>query len=386
MAADHTRESEQREEQPLDTGPPAMGDPLPNSITFWPGAGETPRENSLPYEMSLIEHGELQRAAGGGVSWNTADLQPPPHWIDANNKQVTSFLTGKYMSWLPDLPMSISRDVPAWQLTHWFRLAASQGYRLTQQDILDRMPDPITYSSLSNRMQNWQREIGILPQQFLVLYNWPSKQSMEVISRLSYLQLKLNTWWDVLSAPDPAGSSKHIYIAIQPRYHEGYRDSWRPLPEGTTYSASYYVIENPEHRQMSEQVKLMDDAMLFLTIKAEECGIDAGFHGIMSWIAKPAGDKWTEDLDVDLVCEFERWREGCPDSPSVEVLRSALEFAGSGAEREAIMNADYRLTPSLQSLVDDLASAREERRLSGAETMTRLNSKIDKRIGTKRKA
>jgi hypothetical protein len=160
--------------------------------------------------MSLIEHGQLQRAAGGGVAWNTADLQPPPHWVDANNKQVTSFLTGKYMSWLPDLPMSISRDVPAWQLTLWFRLAASQGYRLTQQDILDRMPDPITYSGLSNRMQNWQREIGILPQQFLVLYNWPSKQSMEVISRLSYLQLKLNTWWDVLSAPDPAGSSKHI--------------------------------------------------------------------------------------------------------------------------------------------------------------------------------
>lgn len=336
--------------------------------------------------MSLIEHGELKRAAGGGVAWSTGNLEPPPHWIDGNNKQVTSVVTGKYMSWLPDLPLSISRDVPAWQLTHWFRLAASQGYRLTHQDILDRMPDPITYGGLSGRMQVWQREIGIPPQQFLILYNWPAKQSMEAISRLSCSQPKFNTWWDVLAVPDPADSSKHIYYAIQPRYHEGYRDSWRQLPPGTTYSPPYYVIENPEHRQMSEQVKLMDDAMLFLTIKAEECGIDAGFHGIMSWVAKPAGDKWTEDVDVDLVCEFERWREGCPDSPSVEVLRSTLEQTGFGAERVAIKNADYSLTPSLQSLVYELASAREERRLRDAETWTRINSKTEKRGGTKRKA
>jgi hypothetical protein len=385
MAADYERVSRQKEKQPPDTGPPAIGYPLPNSIVFYPGAGETPRENNLPYEMSLIEHGELQRAAGGGVAWNTKDLQPPPHWLDGNNKQVTSFLTRKYMSWLPDLPLSISHDVPAWQITHWYRLAASQGYRLTHQDILDRMPDPITHSGLNNRMQNWQREIGLLPQQFLVLYNWPSKQSMEIVSQLSYLQLKFNTWWDVLTSPDPAGSSRQICIAIQPRNHEGYRDSWRLLPPGTTYSAPYYIIENPEHRQMSEQVRLMDDAMMFLTIKAEECGIDAGFHGIMSWISKRAGDKWTENLDVDLVCEFERWREGCTDTLSVNVLRSALEQAGSEAEREAIKNADYSLTPSLQALVDGLASVREMSRLRDAETRSRINDKIVKR-GVKRKA
>jgi hypothetical protein len=98
----------------MDTRPSAIGDPLPNSCIFWPGAGETPRENNLPYEMSLIEYGELQQAAGGGVTWSTKDLQPPPHWMDGNNQQVTSVLTGKYMNWLPDLPISISRDVPAW--------------------------------------------------------------------------------------------------------------------------------------------------------------------------------------------------------------------------------------------------------------------------------
>jgi hypothetical protein len=386
MASGRERENrQQREEQPPDIGPQAIGEPLPNSIIFWPGAGETPRENNLPYEMSLIEYGELHRTSDGGVAWYTKDLQPPPHWIDGNNNQVTSFLTGKSMSWLPDLPISISRDVPAWQITHWYRLAASQSYRLTHQDILDRMPDPITHSGLNNRMQNWQREIGLLPQQSVLLYNWPSKQSMEVISQLSYLQLKLNTWWDVLAAPHPADSRKHIYIAIQPRYHEGYRDSWRSLPAGTTYSAPYYIIDNPEHRQMSEQVKLMDDAMLFLAIKAEECGIDAGFHGIMSWISKPTGDRWTEDLDIHLVCEFERWREGCTDTLSVNVLRSALEQAKSEAEREAIKNADYSLMPSLRALVDELASAREKRRLRDAGTRSRINDKIGKR-GVKRKA
>lgn len=377
MAADY-------ETQQLDTSPQAIGEPLPNSIIFWPGAGEAPRENNLPYEMSLIEHGELQRAANGGVAWKIGELHTPPRWFDGNNNQVTSVLTGRSMSWLSDLPFNISRDVPAWQLTHWYRTAASQGWGIIQQDIFDRMANPISHGGLSRRMQTWQREIGICPQISLTLHNWPSKQSMEVVSQLSYSQLKFNTWWDVRVVPDPADLSKQIYIAVQPKDHEGYTDSWRPFPPGTTYTAPYYIIENPEHRQMSEQVKLMDDTMLFLTIKADECGIAKGFNGFVSWSAKPAGDKWTEDLDFDLVCEFERWREGCSDSPSVDVLRSALEQAGSGAESEAIKNADYSLTPSLQGIVSGLASARETRRLRDEETRERINVKIEKR--TKRKA
>jgi hypothetical protein len=59
MDADDETEMQQREEQPPETRPQAIGDPLPNSISFWPGAGEKPRENNLPYEMSMIEHGEL---------------------------------------------------------------------------------------------------------------------------------------------------------------------------------------------------------------------------------------------------------------------------------------------------------------------------------------
>jgi hypothetical protein len=125
MDADDETEMQQREEQPPETRPQAIGDPLPNSISFWPGAGETPRENNLPYEMSMIEHGELQRASDGGVAWNIGDPHTPPCWFDGNNKKVTSVLTGKSMSWLPDLPFGISRDVPAWQLTHWYRTAAS---------------------------------------------------------------------------------------------------------------------------------------------------------------------------------------------------------------------------------------------------------------------
>ena len=123
MAADY-------ETQQLDTSPQAIGEPLPNSIIFWPGAGEAPRENNLPYEMSLIEHGELQRAANGGVAWKIGELHTPPRWFDGNNNQVTSVLTGRSMSWLSDLPFSISHDVPAWQLTHWYRIVASQGWNI----------------------------------------------------------------------------------------------------------------------------------------------------------------------------------------------------------------------------------------------------------------
>ena len=65
-------------------------------------------------------------------------------------------------------------------------------------------------------------------------------------------------------------------------------------------------------------------------------------------------------------------------------MRSALEQAGSGAESEAIKNADYSLTPSLQGIVSGLASARETRRLRDEETRERINVKIEKR--TKRKA
>jgi hypothetical protein len=385
MDADHETEIQQREEQPLDTGP-AIGDPLPNSIIFWPGPVVTPRENNLPYEMSLIEHGELQRDPSGGVAWNTADLRMPLRWIDGNNKQVISVLTGDPMSWLPDLPFDIPRDVPAWQLVHWYRTTASRGWRLTQQDIFDRMANPLSPGALSTRLQAWQREIGLLPRQSLTPHNWLSKNSMEVVSQLSYEQLRFNTWWHVHVGQDPADASRRTYIAIQPSYHEDYRDSPRPLLGGTLSSAAYYVIKNPEYRQMSEQVKLMDDALLFLTIKADECGIANGFCGITAWIATPAADTWTEDLDVDLVCEFERWREGCSDSPSVDVLRSALEQAGSAAESEAIKNADYSSTRVLQGVVDGLAASREERRVRDEQTKRRIAPKMEKQGSTKRKA
>jgi len=369
----------------LDTGksPPsqiAPGEPLPNRTVFWAGAGEV-RENNLPYEMSLIEYGELQCASGGGVAWNT-NLRHLPHWVDANNKQVTSNTTGNSMSWLAELPFSIPNDVPAWQLHYWFRAAASQGHKLRQQDIFDRMANPMSHSSLSSRMQTWQDIIGLLPPQHPTASEWPSKQRMEAVSRLSYAQLKFNTWWDVCVIPDPAGSGKDIHIARQPRDHPGYRDTSSLRLAGTPYSAAHYIIENPEHRQMSERVKLLDDAMLFLTIKAEECGILHGFDGIMAWISKPAEDKYTEDLDIDLVCEFERWREGCPDTLSVVALRSALEQAGLGTESDAIEDGDYSLVPHLQGLVNDLASAREKRKARDAQTKTRMLSKSQKKRKT----
>jgi hypothetical protein len=196
MDADHETEIQQREEQPLDTGP-AIGDPLPNSIIFWPGPGVTPQENNLPYEMSLIEHGELQRASDGGVAWNLAELVMPLRWLHSNDNQVISILTGKPMSWLTDLPFEIPRDVPAWQLVHWYRITASRGWRLTQQDIFDRMAHPLSPGALSNRLLAWQREISLLPRQSLTPYNWASKNSMEVVSQLSHEQLRFNTWWHV---------------------------------------------------------------------------------------------------------------------------------------------------------------------------------------------
>ena len=68
--------------------------------------------------------------------------------VDKQRQILTSVLTGRSMSWLSDLPFSISRDVPAWQLTHWYRTAASQGWVIIQQDIFDRMANPISHGGL----------------------------------------------------------------------------------------------------------------------------------------------------------------------------------------------------------------------------------------------
>jgi hypothetical protein len=203
---------------------------------------------------------------------------------------------------------------------------------------------------------------------------------MDTVAGLNYNQARFNTWWDVGFAP-----SRGVWMALQPSSHPGYRDLASITTKDIKDQQPYYFIQNPETRKVSEYIKLVDDAMLFLTIKAEECGMTGGYQELLPWFNRPAEDQWTRDLEADLVLEFRRWREGCRDTPSVAVLRAALAHAGSLEEVEAIKRADYSLTPWLQNVVIGLAPLKELRSFKDAQKKSEVAKKVAKRAGEKRK-
>ncbi|MCP6313198.1 hypothetical protein NL444_27390, partial [Klebsiella pneumoniae] len=85
--------------------------------------------------------------------------------------------------------------------------------------------------------------------------------AMDIVAGLNYNQARFNTWWNVGFAP-----SHGVWMAIQPHFHSGYRDLDSIITKEDKSQQPYYFIENPESRKISEYVKLVDDAMLFLTI------------------------------------------------------------------------------------------------------------------------
>lgn len=359
---------------------PAKAGPrlLPNNIRFCKDESLEISERNLSYEVSQIESGELHEE-NNQVFWIEKKAEEALFWLDGDDKRLKSVVTGKPMRWLHFLPFDIPKDVPGWQLVCWYRQAAAEGIQLRHQDLYDRMHSPLSSSGIKGRVQSWGRGVGTLSHSRAMHFNWPSKNAMDTIAGLNYDQARFNTWWDVKFVP-----SNGTYIARQPQDHAGYRypelDSRTKKPK-----MPHYFIENPEHRQISEQVKLIDDAMLFLSIKAEECGMTKGYAELLPWFGLKAGDNWTQDLDTDLVLEFERWRKGCPDTPSVSVLRAAIEDAGSQAEVEAIKNADYSLTPWLRDIVAGLAPVRQERRQSDENKRAEVGLRVFKRLTDKRK-
>ena len=351
---------------------------VPDNVMFCQTDGQL-SERNLPYELSKIESGKMHED-NGRVVWIDQKLDQGPTWLDGDDNTVVSIATGKNMLWVPVLPHSISKEVPAWQITCWIREAASQGLYVRHQDLIDRGL-ALTSSGITSRLQSWQRGIGMLSQSRTTHNHWPPRQAMETVAGLTYNQARFNTWWDVGFV-----ASHNVWIVRQPGQHPGYKD-WASLStQGPKTTPPYYFVENPESRKVSEYIKLVDDAMLFLTIKAEECGMESGYHELLSWFAKEAGDQWTRDLETDLVLEFGRWREGCPDTPSISVLRVALEQAGSMAEVEAIKRADYSLTPWLQDVDRGLTPLKESRRSKDEQKKSTIATKVAKQIIGKRKA
>jgi hypothetical protein len=106
---------------------------------------------------------------------------------------------------------------------------------------------------------------------------------------------------------------------------------------------------------------------------------------MLHWFARQAADQWVLNLEADLIVEFGRWREGCRDTPSVAVLRAALEEAGSVAEIEAIKRADYSLTPWLQDVERGLAPFKQSRRSKDAQKKIEVTTKGAKMGSQKRK-
>jgi hypothetical protein len=349
---------------------------VPDNITFFQFNKELSEKN-LPYEVSKIECGEMYED-NGRIIWAEKALDAPL-WLDGNDNPVKSVVTHNNMRWCPCLPHNIPRDTPAWQLTVWYREAAAEGYTIRHQDLRDRGLD-LTGSGITGRVQKWQSGIGMLSQARSTFFNWPSRQAMDTVAGLNYNQARFNTWWDVGFAP-----SRGVWMALQPSSHPGYRDLASIATKDIKDQQPYYFFQNPETRKVSEYIKLVDDAMLFLTIKAEECGMTGGYQELLPWFSKPAEDQWTRDLEADLILEFGRWREGCRDTPSVAVLRTALAHAGSVAEVEAIKRADYSLTPWLQNVVVGLAPLKQLRSAKDAQKKDEFAKKVAKRTGEKRK-
>ena len=350
---------------------------VPDKVAFFQFVKELSEKN-LTYQVSKIECGQMYEE-NGKVIWAEKKADAPL-WLDGNDNAVKSIVTGNNMRWCPCLPHDIPKDVAAWQIVAWQREAEAQGYTLRQQDLIDRGL-ALTASGITGRVQKWQSGIGMLSQARSMYCNWPSKQAMDIVAGLNYNQARFNTWWNVGFAP-----SHGVWIAIQPSYHSGYRDLDSIITKNDKSKQPYYFIENPQSRRSSEYIKLVDDAMLFLTIKAEECGMTGGFQELLPWFGKPAGDQWTRDLEADLILEFGRWREGCLDTPSVSALRAAIKHAGSVAEVEAIKRADYSLSPWLQHVVAGLAPMRESKRSKDAQKKNELAKKVKNRVtGKKRK-
>ena len=349
---------------------------VPDKVAFFQFKKELSEKN-LPYQVSKIECGQMYED-NGKVIWAETKADAPL-WLDGNDNIVKSIVTGKNMRWCPCLPHEIPKDVPAWQIVAWQREAEAQGYSLKQQDFIDRGL-ALSASGITGRVQKWQSGIGMLSQARSTYYNWPSKQAMDIVAGLNYNQARFNSWWDVGFAP-----SHGVWMAIQPSSHQGYRDLDSIITKDDKSQQPYYFIENPESRKVSEYIKLVDDAMLFLTIKAEECGMTGGYQELLPWFGKPAEDQWTRDLEADLILEFGRWREGCRDTPSVAALRVALDHAGSVAEVEAIKRADYSLTPWLQHVVAGLAPLKESRRSRDAQKKNEVAKKVKNRVTEKRK-
>jgi hypothetical protein len=358
---------------------PMKGDPqlLPNNIRFFAPSSEI-SERNLPYNMSQIESGDLYED-DGRIVWIEKQLGPTPDWLDGDDQKVLSHITKLPMKWFDFLPYNILRDVSPWQLVYWFREAAAQGLHIRHQDLYDRMDSPLTSSGLTGRVQGWQRSVGMLSKTKSMNFNWPSKHALDTVAGLTYIQARFNTWWDVQFI-----RREGVFIARQPNDHAGYRQPMANARDKKN-KTPYYIIDNPEYRQISEHVRLIDDAMLFLTIKAEECGMTKGYQELLPWFGLKAEDKWTRELDTDLALEFERWRYGCNDTPSISVLRLALEQAGSQAEAEAIKNADYSLTPWLQDVEVALTPLRKARSMRDQEARDKFAKKLANRKNDKRK-
>jgi len=188
-------------------------------------------------------------------------------------------------------------------------------------------------------------------------YNWPSRHSIKSVSKLTWAQARLNTWWDVQYL-----NAEGVYIVRQPEMHPGYLRRYTTPEE----ESPHYFIEDDADRKVSEQVQMIADAILFLEIKAEESEIECGTQGLLSWFSGRVADVEKEQLDLDILLEFQRWRQGCLDTPSVNELRAALGEASSQVEYDAIMAGDYRWTLSLQMCEHELEEERVQRRAQDA--------------------
>ena len=322
---------------------------LPDDADFW--------EDKLPWPMGQIESGDLVRH-GRKITWQNTGLKEPSRLFDQNSGSITSASTGRFMHNLPFLPVSISTEVEAWRIELFIAKAIADGVDMELFALCDRMnitikrpaPTPksgrrtgnavdhavaLKKNALSTKSQRWRAAIGMLPQSTRRNFGLPSQQSISTISKLTFIQAELNTWW----LPNHTGR-QGPWTLYQPQYHPGYQ-----VTPHVTHGepANYHILNMAEPYGLSEEVDFIFDGMLFMQAKAEE--VKQKIEDLSAWLCATS----TTDNDRQLFSgEFECWRQGSKYTPSIGELRMALEAAQNQADFDAIHAGDFGSSIRLQ--------------------------------------
>lgn len=313
-------------------------------------------QDNLPDFMSKIETGNLSYDSEGNPIYQLTLHRKPRYLRDASGNHILSPSTAKPIRDLPFLPANIDPDVPGWQLWCWQRLAAERGIKLVLEDIFSRsrsLYEPMAKEermrqtrALSNRMQRYASNIGILQPTEKSKSALACPQNLETIANLTVLQGKLNTWW----LPNHPGA-KGPWRVYQPKWHPEYERT-KGQAKQSAFCGKCYAIENATG--LSVRVRRIADCMVWLDCLAIERGTEPSKATRATLLTEI--DPETERLALGQA-DFLHWLDATKEGPSIAEVQQALDAASGMGESEIyaeLLGGDFAsLRPGASQEFDD---------------------------------